>query len=438
MKRFDTPRTVAQALANHAPRKLDVVLDPAVGSGALLEPLVRRFGRNKTRTFCIDTDVTVLSELKKNANFGTDFEIVCIKDDFIRWAESYVGPSFDCVFMNPPFSGRKSKLRRILVPGWLEGEEPTFRFMPLEASFLCVAHRLLRDGGRLLAVLPCSIVMSESLQWLREFLVNTGAIRFVHELPARSFPGVESRMYLLVYDRGKRQGTVRLYNHDIQRPVKLGVDARSVRATHRLDFGYHDAVNRRASLLTLDELNWGRLEDIATVFRGDVPSPNRNSDTIHTSNYKDGFWHPSEIEELGSTKDGVRMVVAGDILVKRIGRDCYRSFGLHLSNRSFRCSDCILIVRPKDSEFSEKLLFALNVLSECRWMRPLLERGTGASYITTESLNSLLIPAELWKVYGPEFNLFRSGLQSRSDWGIKCCTRTVANNWENLAIDSMA
>ena len=84
-----------------------------------------------------------------------------------------------------------SELTRRAVP------EPA-RFMPLEAAFLCRALELLADGGRLLAIVPCSVVMSESLQWLREELLSQGAIRFVHELPPRSFPGVDSRMYLLV------------------------------------------------------------------------------------------------------------------------------------------------------------------------------------------------------------------------------------------------
>ena len=50
------------------------------------------------------------------------------------------------------------------------------------------------------------------------------------------------------------------------------------------------------------------------------------------------------------------------------------------------CSDCVIIIRPKVSQLSVSLLFALRALFGADWTKPLLERGTGASYVSQDNL----------------------------------------------------
>ncbi len=70
------------------------------------------------------------------------------------------------------------------------------------------------------------------------------------------------------------------------------------------------------------------------------------------------------------------------------------------------CSDCILIVRPKNYRISLTTLFALRFVLCHNWIQPLVERGTGATYVSHMSLLSLRIPKNLWNRYPTQFRKF--------------------------------
>src|SRR5438105_2397712 len=104
-----TPIDVAYALAKHAPKKLSSLLEPAVGTGILLQPFEKLCERSLDRIVCVDTDQKALNQVK--ATFGSvakSFEAICT--DFLQWSElrHQTNPPelFDCVLMNPPFAGR--------------------------------------------------------------------------------------------------------------------------------------------------------------------------------------------------------------------------------------------------------------------------------------------------------------------------------------------
>ena len=415
MREHDTPTEVAQELAKYAPRRINTLLDPAVGRGALLAPLIRRLNRNRTEIVCVDSDQAALSELQAQMKLVFWGRPRLINANFLDWSVDQAVSNFDCILMNPPFSGRKNKLTKMLLPVQLRDRIGNERHMPLEAAFVCMAHKLLRDGGRLLAVLPCSVVMAQSLQWLRQFLLDTGALRSVHELPARCFPNVDSRMYLLVFDKARRQRSVKLFNHDLKQPCQLEMPNNRVELLYRLDFGYHDGRRKMDALLRRKELGWCRLGEIATILRGDVVSPIGSLQAIHTCHYKEGFWHQPTGDELPAERDNARNIAEGDILVKRVGRDSYRSFGQHIAVPGLRCSDCVYIVRPLPGVAAEQILFALLILANLYWTKPLLERGTGASYITMDSLSNFWIPTKLFERFPVEFDHFTVILRDRQD-----------------------
>ena len=285
MKRFDTPIEVARELAKHAPRRLGTVLDPAAGTGALLVPFTEHLKRNRSRLYCVDSDSDALADLKVNLKPLLGSAVTMINADFMDWSSKQPPSSFDCILMNPPFSGTKAGLRKIVASEQLRNLVDTNRYMPLEAAFLCKAHNLLKDNGRLLAILPCSIVMAQSMQWVRDFLIKTGAIRSIHELPSGSFRGVESRMYLLIYDKAKKQRKLKLYNHDLNEPDRFDLSFKRDISIDRLDFGYHNALQKMGLLQRNNRFAWRLLRDVAYVLRGDVSSPLGSLSAIHTSDY---------------------------------------------------------------------------------------------------------------------------------------------------------
>ncbi len=378
-----------------------------------MKPFASLLRKQESQLFCIDSDTRAISQAEDALCPLLPAGVSYVNADFLTWSQR-ASSIFDCVVMNPPFAAGKSHLRQVRLPHHLHGVAGGGRFMPLEAAFVCRAIELLREGGRLLAVLPCSIVMSQSTQWLRDLFLEVGAVRFVHELPPRSFPNVESRMYLFVFDKGVRQRKIILFNHDLAAPERLDLWLTNDSRVERLDFGYHRAAERLERLIHRKRFGWRALGDMVAVLRGDIDSPLGPACAVHTSDWSNGFWRRSDRHRSSTFRNRERTIRRGDLLVKRVGRNCHRTFGRPLCLQGIPCSDCVLIVRPRDSGMSTRLLFSLQTLFDLEWSTPLVERGTGASYISHESLLKLRIPAKLPECFPKSYASFVSAQNGRS------------------------
>lgn len=405
MKRHDTPHDVASVLTRHAPRTIRALLDPAVGAGNLIAPLCTRLKSQNTKVYCVDSDFAAVSCLSDRYRAVLPSRTRIIHSDFLEWSSGRRNRKFDCIVMNPPFSATKANLHQLERPVGDCDAKTTWRWMPIEAAFLCRAIDLLEHQGRLLAIVPCSIVMAESMQWLRNEILSRGAIRFVHELPPRSFPGVESRMYLLVFDKGVRQRQISLLNHDLREPehLKLRLAETSV---SRLDFGYVNAGVRIDKLRKVKGLNWTPLGDVAFVIRGDITSPKGPTCAVHSTDFRSGFWRESERHDATIVECDDRRLRRGDILMSRVGRNAYQTCGRGIGIQGMACSDCIIIIRPNNVRMGSRILFALRVVLSQEWAKPLVERGTGASYISHRSLLELPIPLGACERYSRLFEKF--------------------------------
>lgn len=323
------------------------------------------------------------------------------------------GELFDCVVMNPPFAGRRKRWKSLVGLKNLLGLDSVPDVGPVEAGFVLGAIALLRPGGRLLAVLPASLMTSPSTGWVRGIMAGTGAIRHVHELPRFAFPEIESRIYLVVYEKGGQRRKTLLLNHDLEEPEKLVVAWGSAVGAERLDFGYHSAMARFSGLRKRASLGWCRLGELATVWRGTEKTPGIAESVVHTGNYVGGFWRSDPVRALkGGAVTGGR-IRAGDILVRRVSRNCARSFGLGVGIRGALASDCVLIVRPRYRVSSARLLFAVRCLMALDFGPGLLERGTGASYLAQGELRSLEVPYGVSRVYRALFDLYSTAVRCR-------------------------
>jgi tRNA1(Val) A37 N6-methylase TrmN6 len=410
VKRHDTPHDVASVLARHAPRTIRALLDPAVGTGNLIGPLCTRLKNQSTKVYCIDSDIVAVNSLSNGRHDLLPSRAKLIHSDFLEWSTSRK-LKFDCILMNPPFSATKANLHQLERPVGDCGTRT--RSMPIEAAFLCRAIDLLEQHGRLLAIVPCSIVMSESMQWLRDEVLARGAIRFVHELPPRSFRGVESRMYLLVFVKGARQRQISLLNHDLLEPdhLKLRLAKRPV---SRLDFGYVNASLLIDDLRKVKGLSWMPLGDVATVTRGDINSPKGPTCAVHSTDFRNGFWRASKRHDKSIVECDDRRLRRGDILMSRVGRNAHRSCGRGIGIKGMACSDCIIIVRPNRVRMGTRILFALRIVLSQPWAKPLVERGTGASYISHRSLLELPVPMGACERYPRLFKKFERAERVKS------------------------
>ena len=416
MRRHETPIAIANALARHGPRKLARILDPAVGNGVLLEPFFRR-SKAGFEAVAVDTDSRPLKRVR--ARFGGEpgNALRVVHGDFLEWACGYAarrGELFDCVVMNPPFAGRKGKWRDLAGLAKLLSLETVPGSGPVEGGFVLGAVALLRPGGRLLAVLPASLMTAPSCAWVRRVMTGTGAIRHVHELPRFAFPDIEGRIYLVVYEKGGQQGQTLLLNHDLKEPDRLVVGSGVVAGAGRLDFGYHHASADYGALRERAGLGWHRLADLATIRRGTERTPGIGKGVIHSGNYVGGFWRAKAAQRSNPGRSGDGWIRAGDILVRRVGRNCSASFGLGAGIRGALASDCVLVVRPRYRVSSARLLFAIRCLMALDFGPQLLERGTGASYIAQVELGNLEVPYGLSMRQAGLFGEYVRALRGRS------------------------
>lgn len=415
---YDTPSEVAKALARHAPKYIENLLDPAVGNGALLDPILNRLSASPKRVVCIDSNRDLLVGLQEKLKEHLGRSLKLINADFLEWSSPsnmrYRQLPFDCIVMNPPFMGRKNGLVKVDLGADFPNIGSASHFAPIEVAFVLRAAKLLKPGGRLLAVVPLSLVGSITTRWAREFLLRFGAVRYVHELPRFTFRHLEARTYLFIFERGRESRTVVLCNHDLARPKRLFVTNTDLPPETRFDYSFHKAFKWYKSLTSFfPQLGWSKVTDVASIHRGSVDAVARGHGVLHTCHYSDGFWKLPKDNGRFRRDRSPKGVRKGDLLVKRVGRDCASSIGKVACHQGVACSDCILIIRPKETALSTRLLFALRVVLAWRGGVPLIQRTTGASYLTAKELSRLSIPLGLADQFPQEYADYKSAVAER-------------------------
>lgn len=290
--------------------------------------------------------------------------------------------------MNPPFAAKKTALVKISLSSKLGG----ISYVPVESAFVWRAVQLLRCGGRLLAILPPSVISSFQGTRLRQWLLQEGSILYVHELPRRTFPEVESRVYLFVFEKGTSSRSLMLCNHDIVLPERRQFRVRDLGPEVRFDFNSCNATKNLLRIRNGPSIQWERLGNVATVYRGSRRSPDAKGYAIHSSDFRDGFWRIAKRHRRFGPHVRDLVLQKGDILLQRVGRNAAKRLGVTRQYPRVALSDCMLLIRPYEIEDSVRILFALRCLAANDHLGLVLERGTGAMYIAMKDLLRLSIP----------------------------------------------
>jgi predicted RNA methylase len=388
----ETPSEVARLLARHVTRSVRTVLDPAVGQGALLLPILSRLGHGAS-VVCVDTNPGALAIARKKLTGEVRF-LDCVHGDFLEAVLSSPklrSRTFDCVVMNPPYGAKRAE--------WLECDLSSLgsasrMFLPKELAFAFRAVERLNDGGRLLAVMPGSMVASGVLSRFRECLAVAGKFHYVHELPKFTFPGVEGRVYLVVFEKGRTSSQIELRNHDLLQPHCLRVSWNDLGKDRRLDFGYHHSLRWLAKLIAAHpKLGWRPLCELIEIRRGPRDSPRGPRVALHTTDCRAGLWrlHTRHLES--GTKS---RIAPTDLFVARVGRACLGTLGPVVGFRPVSWSDCVFRLRPHSEAIeSLPLLLILRVVTGMPAVSQMIERGVGATYITEEELGAIQLPTQL-------------------------------------------
>lgn len=405
--RHETPSEVASILAKHVPRNVESILDPCVGRGALLEPIVQRFANKSVDVTCVDIDVSVTRFVKRRFSCLVNGKLSVHACDFIDWGNRCTS-QYDCVVMNPPFFGKKTDWRNIT--GMNFGFQ---KKAPVEGEFIRLALTLLKPNGVLLGIIPSSVVCGASLSWLRKILLSDGSIKYIHELPSYCFSGIEGRMYILVYKKKRSKSDIVLLNHDLYTPEKLTVPQNDLGKELRFDFAYHHATQSLTDLEdSTPELAWSRLGDLMDVCQGFEKSPKGTQSAIHTIDYKNCFWNCGRKLVGATSQENKYLANSSCILVSRIGRNCSKSFGVAISHKPVPCTDHVWIMKMKEPAQHLQILFSIRCLVHLSWFSSILERGVGAKYIVSHDLADLRIPMKLGSKHHGMFTKYEKAFRS--------------------------
>lgn len=190
---FFTPRTVVDfVIRTLAPKKGELVVDPACGSGAFLVH-ARRHGGSMLLTRGCDVDSRAVRVAKLLALAGRASADTIVRDDGLRTPLLELG-SADVIATNPPFAGRADatgfEVARLV------------RTPERDVLFLERSLDLLRPGGRLGIVLPYNKAAGESFARLRRWFVDRARITEVIGLPRETFlPHTSQRCFVLFAEK---------------------------------------------------------------------------------------------------------------------------------------------------------------------------------------------------------------------------------------------
>ena len=190
---FFTPRTVVDfVIRKLAPKKGELVIDPACGSGAFLAH-ARMFGGARVQMRGCDVDARAVRVAKLLALAGGGDARSIARDDGLH-TSTLRANSADVVATNPPFAGRADPAGFAVAR--------LVRTPERDVLFLERSLALLRPGGRLGIVLPYNKAAGESFARLRRWLVDHARITEVVGLPRETFlPHTSQRCFVLFAEK---------------------------------------------------------------------------------------------------------------------------------------------------------------------------------------------------------------------------------------------
>jgi tRNA1(Val) A37 N6-methylase TrmN6 len=208
--RYDTPRRLAQAIANWAIRhSTDEILEPSSGSGVFVQSALARLTRlgnpnSKKQVWACDVDPNALSQTICNTGLhpfrAWQADFLSLVDD-----KGAMGRRFTCVIGNPPYISlhrmpmrQRTRARKTIAR---LGAKLDFK-ASLWAYFVIAASRSLRENGRMAMILPETALHAEYARELLTQIARRFALCRLVSMRERCFlnDGTAERVVILLAD----------------------------------------------------------------------------------------------------------------------------------------------------------------------------------------------------------------------------------------------
>ena len=365
-----TPAAIVNGIIKkHIPKSARQVLEPAFGDGALLGGV----DLEKCEVTCVDIDI---DKVKNAQKVFWNKEIKFVHSDFVQ--VKLQRESFDLVICNPPFDGRKLT-------------EYNEEKLPVEAVFLQKSIDVCKPKGRLIFVLPSSVVQGTRLSLFRRNLLSHLSLAYCYKLDRFCFKGIEGSFSVLVFDKLKRQNrkTNFISSSGERFSCKVGAHLDS----YSFDADENLAAKEFRDFIGLQALSFKRFNEIACLYRGKVTRDYGSSAFFHTSDAKENFTRKlTKFHKNITTEKDV--IFPGEIYIKRVSRGISDSISVY-GQVPKKFTDCILKITPTAKLNIPQVMFALMVTLQREEVKQLIEKGSGAKYLDSKTFSTLAVPTKL-------------------------------------------
>ena len=265
MGQFFTPRNIVRFAVNMMqPDSSMRVLDPACGSGGFLlnaMDYVRTYAEEnysdlleiynhwhdfgKNRLFGIEINNQIARVCKMNMIIHDDGHTNVITTDSLKefkyfQNKKFKRDSFDLILTNPPFGARVTSSEKEYLQKYALGKNKNKARKSQKTEILFIERCIdfLKSGtGKMAIVLPDGILNNSSLQYVRDFIMETCQVLAVVSLPQIAFShygaGVKSSILFV-----RKKGHEELGNYPIFMAIAehIGYDATGREIPHKNDF----------------------------------------------------------------------------------------------------------------------------------------------------------------------------------------------------------
>lgn len=228
LDRFYTPTPMASALVEAVEAPAASCVDPACGSGALLQAAESRF----TNIECLglDIDRSAIARARRKSPHWI-LSVGDILEPASRRHTSVVAAGYgvDLVACNPPFSmGSKKGIRTEFLPE---------NRCSVAMAHLLAALELFRPRVALAAIVPESLMFSELDEIGRDTLQRYGRLSIVAEGRNTAFSGARANTLLITLTRNEVNETETARSLDAPIPCELIRGGVSIHEAERLPYG---------------------------------------------------------------------------------------------------------------------------------------------------------------------------------------------------------
>lgn len=334
---FYTPDKLAHEMVSLYEGTPNLVGDFCAGDGGLLRACAERFPQAKY--FANDKSKRAYHILlKKYLNW--DVHNLDLLSDKSLQEVIHLNGAFDLLLLNPPFTC-KGHTYKFVFDG--------FKFSASKALlFLIRSIRFLAKGGRLLAVLPISVSISERDAILMDYLKSVYGFHIHKKVSGVSFAGKEPNVILA----------------ELCRPAIL--PTYTPKKIKKQDY----------SFLHRGSLNVVSAKNILESQQG-IPF-------IHTTNLVGGKILAVKTRVSPSK---ARVLVGPAVLVPRVGNPNIDKVVVIGDGKKYVLSDCVIAILSRDDPSAHRIRNIISAHNEffCR-----LYVGTGAKYITLSRLGKYI------------------------------------------------